>query len=289
VTTPTIRVSDLSLRYGRTHALNGVTFALDRGVTGFLGPNGAGKTTLLRILATAIAPDSGRLSVLDEDPLTARGRLRVRRRLGFLPQEPGFHRNFTAFEFVDYVAILKELVGRRERHREVRRVLAATGLDAVRGKKIKALSGGMRQRTALAAALVGDPDLLILDEPTVGLDPEQQLRFRELIAGLGEGRTVLLSTHRTEDVTAACQRVIVLDRGEIRFDGRPAELAGIASGRVWDSDSRAPGALAAWRTADGSYRNVGNPPDGAQLVPPALEDGYLLLVDPGAATVGSAA
>jgi ABC-2 type transport system ATP-binding protein len=288
VKTPTVRASDVVLRYGRTTALDGVTLDLEPGVTGLLGPNGAGKTTLLRILATAIVPDRGRLTVLGEDPLTASGRLRIRRRLGFLPQRPGFHRGFTAFEFVDYVAILKELTSRRERHEEVRRVLAATGLGALRGKKIRAMSGGMRQRTALAAALVGDPDLLILDEPTVGLDPEQQLRFRELIAELGEGRTVLLSTHRTEDVTAACQRVIVLERGGVRFDGRPAELAAVALGRVWAAPAKAPRALAGWRTADGTYRNVGDPPPGADLLAPTLEDGYLLLLD-SATAVGRAA
>jgi len=282
MTAPTVRASNLTLRYFRTLAVDGATFTMHDGVTGLLGPNGAGKTTLLRIVATALAADSGELTVLGDDPGTVAGRLAIRRRLGYLPQDPGFHPNFTAFEFVDYVAILKELVHRRTRHEEVRRVLDVVGLDAHRGKKLKALSGGMRQRVALAAALVGDPRLLILDEPTVGLDPEQRLRLREVIADLGEGRTVLLSTHQTEDVMMLCQRVIVLDHGAIRFDGEPADLAALARGRVWTSASRAPGALAGWRTGAGSYRNVGDPPPGADLLEPTLEDGYLMLVDPAA-------
>jgi ABC-2 type transport system ATP-binding protein len=275
----TVHVSDLALRYGRTAALDGVSFSLQDGVTGLLGPNGAGKTTLLRILATAITADRGELSVLGHDPRTAPGRLAVRRRLGYLPQNPGFHPHFTAFEFVDYVAILKELANRRARHDEVRRVLHAVGLDGKRGVKIKALSGGMRQRVALAAALLADPALVILDEPTVGLDPEQRLRFRELIASSGEGRTVLLSTHQTEDVMTVCQRVIVLDHGRDRFQGVPADLSAVARGRVWTSASRSPGALAAWRTGAGTYHNIGEPPPGAQLVDPSIEDGYLLLID----------
>jgi len=287
-TAPTVQASGLTLSYGRTAALAGVTFSLSDGVTGLLGPNGAGKTTLLRIVATAMTPDEGELTVLGADPRTGPGRLSVRSRLGYLPQDPGFHPHFTAFAFVDYMAILKEMTERRTRHAEVRRVLAEVGLDAQRGKKIKALSGGMRQRVALAAALVADPELLVLDEPTVGLDPEQRLRFRELVAGLGEGRTVLVSTHQTEEVMQLCQRVIVLDHGAIRFEGPPAELAAVARGRVWTSPSRAPRALAAWRTGSGLYRHVGTAPPGADLVDPTVEDGYLLLVDVTATPAGAA-
>jgi ABC-2 type transport system ATP-binding protein len=199
--------------------------------------------------------------------------------MGYLPQNPGFHPTFTAFEFVDYIAILKELVHTRSRHEEVRRVLAEVGLDNQRGVKIRALSGGMRQRVALAAALLADPALMVLDEPTVGLDPEQRLRFREVIASCGEGRTVLLSTHLTEDVMTVCQQVIVLDHGRSRFQGGPVELAAVARGRVWTSVARSPGAVAAWRTGAGSFHNIGDPPPGAELIEPSIEDGYLMLID----------
>jgi len=272
-----VSVDTVTLRYGRTLALDDVSFGFADGVTGLLGPNGAGKSTLLRVLATAVRPDTGTVSVFGADPSNPTGRLAARRRLGYMPQEPGFHPNFTAFEFVDYVAILKELGERQSRHEEVRRVLDDVGLADVRGKRIKALSGGMRRRVALAAAIVGRPDLLILDEPTVGLDPEQRLRFRELIAELGERCTILLSTHQTEDVMSLCRRVIVLDTGRVRFDGTPTELADVARGRVWLSPERGLSTVASWRTGNDEYRNVGTPPSGVRLLDPTLEDGYLLL------------
>lgn len=285
--TPTVSASGLSLRYGGTRALDDVSLCLTGGVTGLLGPNGAGKTTLLRVLATALPADRGAFTVLGHDPASARGRQEVRRRLGYLPQTPGFHPDFTAFEFVDYVAILKEMTDRGVRHREVRRVLDETGLADVRGKRIRKLSGGMRQRVALGAALVGDPGFLVLDEPTVGLDPEQRMRFRELIAEAGEGRTVLLSTHQTEDVAMLCHRVIVMAGGRVRFEGTPAELTARAAGRVWSSTERDPGAKAGWRTGTGSFRNVGDPPAGADLLEPTLEDGYLLTLDGAGAEVAA--
>ncbi|MFE2518822.1 ABC transporter ATP-binding protein [Streptomyces mirabilis] len=277
--TPTVSASGLTLRYGGTVALDDVSLRLSEGVTGLLGPNGAGKTTLLRVLATAVPADRGAFTVLGHDPGTPSGRLDVRRALGYLPQTPAFHPDFSAFEFVDYVAILKELTDRSARHREVRRVLEAVDLSDVRGKRIKRLSGGMRQRVGLAAALVGDPGFLVLDEPTVGLDPEQRMRFREMIAESGVGRTVLLSTHQTEDVAMLCHRVIVMVRGSVRFEGTPAELTARAAGRVWSSTARDPGARAGWRTGTGSFRNVGDPPKGADLLEPTLEDGYLLALD----------
>lgn len=279
-----VTVEGLTFRYRRQTALAGVSFTVGAGVTGLLGPNGAGKTSLLRILATAVPPNSGAARILGSDPLTTAGRLVVRRQLGYLPQQPGFFPNFTAYEFIDYVAILKEITDRRRRREETLRVLTTVGLSDDRGKRIKALSGGMRQRVALAAAIVGDPRVLILDEPTVGLDPEQRLRFRELIAELGAGRIVLLSTHQTEDVSALCHRVIVLDRGVVRFDGAPAQLTALAENRVWHSAERSPQAVAAWRTGVGAVRNIGVPPPDADLLPATLEDGYLLLLDPSTAT-----
>ncbi|MFE3270784.1 ABC transporter ATP-binding protein [Streptomyces sp. NPDC059215] len=277
--TPTVSASGLSLHYGRTAALDDVSLRLQEGVTGLIGPNGAGKTTLLRVLATAVPADRGAFTVLGHDPATTSGRQDVRRRLGYLPQTPGFHPDFTAFEFVDYVAILKERTDRTARHREVSQVLESVDLTDVRGKRIKKLSGGMRQRVALAAALVGDPGFLVLDEPTVGLDPEQRMRFRELIARAGEERTVLLSTHQTEDVAMLCHRVIVMAGGRVLFEGTPADLAARAAGHVWSSTEREPAARAGWRTGTGSFRNVGDPPTGADLLEPTLEDGYLLTLD----------
>ncbi|MEO7555345.1 MAG: ATP-binding cassette domain-containing protein, partial [Acidimicrobiales bacterium] len=237
---PTVTVTGLRKRFGATVALDGVDAVFRPGVNGLLGPNGAGKTTLLRILATVMAPDAGGVEVLGCDPTSGAGRLAVRRRLGYLPQEPGFHQHFSAFEFVDYVAILKEWAERRPRHDEVRRVLTLVGLDAVMHKRIRQLSGGMRRRVGIAQALLGRPELLVLDEPTAGLDPEQRLRFRELLGTDAATATVLLSTHQTDDVAALCQRVVILLAGQIRYAGTPADLAAIADGRVWLASDRDP-------------------------------------------------
>jgi ABC-2 type transport system ATP-binding protein len=273
----TVTVTGLSKRFGATVALDGIDATFTPGVNGLLGPNGAGKTTMLRILATVLPADHGRVAVLGDDPSTGGGRLAVRRRLGYLPQEPGFHRHFSAFDFVDYVAILKEWADRKPRHDEVRRVLTLVGLDTVMHKRIGQLSGGMRRRVGIAQALLGRPDLLVLDEPTAGLDPEQRLRFRELLGTEASGATVLLSTHQTDDVAALCQHVVVLLAGQIRFTGTPTELATLASGRVWLAGERDPRADLAWVTGEGRVRHIGEPPTGAQLVDPTVEDGYLIL------------
>lgn len=272
-------IANVVKSFGGRRALDGVTLtAGDRGVVGLLGPNGAGKTTLMRILATVTAADAGAVRLLDRDPSVSAERTGIRRRLGYVPQEAGFPRGFTAFEYVDYVAILKEHVDRRARHDEVRRVLAAVDLTAVGGRKIRKLSGGMRRRLLIAQALLGDPDLLVLDEPTVGLDPEQRLRFRDTVSELAQACTVVISTHQTEDVGALCSRVVVLHDGRVLVDGSPADLAAIADGRVWIDATRHPGARLAWRTAEGTVRQIGDPPASATLVPPTLEDGYLLLI-----------
>jgi ABC-2 type transport system ATP-binding protein len=273
-----ITVDDVRKKFARTKAVDGVTLTMSDGVTGLLGPNGAGKTTLLRMLATVLAPDQGAISMLGLDPRNARERTAIRRSLGYLPQEPGFQRGFTVFEFVDYVAILKELTGSRARHEEVHRVIDSVDLTSVSGKRIRALSGGMRRRVALAAALLADPAILVLDEPTAGLDPEQRLRFRELISRAGEGRAVVLSTHQTEDVAALCRDVVVMNGGQVLFQGTPTQLAHHAMGQVWFTAERDPRARLAWRTGEGRHRNLGDAPPGVAPVEPTLEDGYLLLL-----------
>jgi ABC-2 type transport system ATP-binding protein len=277
MTLPTVTATALGKRFGPRVALTKVDLQLGPGITGLLGPNGAGKTTLLRIVATVLGADRGTLDVLGHDPTDADGRLAIRRRLGYLPQEPGFHRSFTAFEFVDYVAILKEWTERRARHDEVRRVLSLVGLEPVMGTPIKKLSGGMRRRVAIAQSMLGDPDLVLLDEPTAGLDPEQRLRFRELLSAVAARSTVVLSTHQTDDVAALCHHVVVLLGGEVRFTGTPQDLAALADGRVWIDAERDPSASLAWITGAGMVRHIGRPPAGADLVPPTVEDGYLTL------------
>jgi ABC-2 type transport system ATP-binding protein len=274
----TIALKTVSKSYGRTRALEDIDLTLRPGITGLLGPNGAGKTTLLRIIATALAADSGEARVLGFDPETPEGRVGIRRRLGYVPQETGFPRGFTAFGFVDYMAILKEWSNRSSRHHEVRRAVDLAGLTDVATKRVSALSGGQRRRVVLAQALLGRPDLLVLDEPTAGLDPEQRGRLRDVLGQAGESAAVLISTHQTEDVAALCERVIVMSGGSLVFDGGVPDLVGLAAGRVWMAAERHPNAQHAWRTGTGRIRNIGDPPVGADLIEPALEDAYLLLV-----------
>ncbi len=273
--TQAVQVRGLSKRYGSRTVIDRLELSLEIGVTGLLGPNGAGKTTLLRCLATTLAPDSGVIDALGCNPAVPDERTALRARLGYLPQDPGFYPHFSASDMVDYVAILKNIKDRGQRHREVRRVLAEVALADRSSTKVRKLSGGMKQRLALAQALLGSPELLILDEPMVGLDPEQRMRIRSLVSNIGETNVVLLSTHQTEDVAALCERVVVLNHGLIVFDGTPMELAGSAAGRVWMVAERPSGGLY-WRTADGRFRILGDRTTGADAVEPSVEDGYLL-------------
>ena len=267
----------LTKRFGPLAAVDDVDLSTGAGIVGLLGPNGAGKTTLLRILATVLAPDAGTTSLLGLDPARPHERLEIRRRLGYLPQSPRLYGGFTPFEMVDYVAVLKEQTDRSWRRREARAALEAVGLADRMHARIRTLSGGMQQRVALACALIGAPDLLVLDEPATGLDPEQRIALRSALAETASRGTVLLSTHNTAEVAALCQHVLVMDRGRICWSGSPAQLAGAAEGRVWESTADEPTALRSWLTGPGARRHLGTPPAGAELVPATVDDGYLLV------------
>jgi ABC-2 type transport system ATP-binding protein len=273
-----VRVEGVRKSYGGVAALAELDLELGPGITGLLGPNGAGKTTLIRILATLLPPSAGQVGVNGWWTSDLRDRVEIRRRLGYLPQDLGLYPRFTVFEFVDYLALLKELDDPAERHRRVRAALAAVELEDLARRKIRTLSGGMRRRVGIAQAIVADPLLLLLDEPTTGLDPEQRMRFRQLIAGIGEQRTVVLSTHLVEDVAAVCTQVVVLWQGRVRFHGTPSQLRQLADGQVWSSLDATAGAVASWRTESGAYRVLGERPSpAAEAVAPTVEDGYLLL------------
>jgi ABC-2 type transport system ATP-binding protein len=273
-----VRFQGVRKSYGGLVALADLDLELRPGITGLLGPNGAGKTTLIRILATLLAPSAGEVGVNGWHTSSPGDRVEIRRRLGYLPQDLGLYPRFTVFEFVDYLAILKELDDPADRHRRVRAALAAVELDDLARRKIRTLSGGMRRRVGIAQAIVADPQLLLLDEPTTGLDPEQRMRFRQLIAGIGEHRTVVLSTHLVEDVAAVCTRVVVLWQGRVRFHGNPSQLRELADGQVWSSPEDGAGAVASWRTEGGAYRVLGpQPSPAAEPAAPTVEDGYLLV------------
>jgi ABC-2 type transport system ATP-binding protein len=273
-----VRVEGLSRRYGSIRALDAVDLSLDRGITGLLGPNGAGKTTLLSVLATVNEPDAGQVSVFGLNPKDHGERVEIRRQLGYLPQELGYHRHFTVAAFLDYVAILKEIVDRRRRAEEVARVLAAVGMERFGRRRIRSLSGGFRQRLAIAQALLGSPQLLILDEPTAGLDTEQRLRFRELLSNLPGDPVIVLSTHQVDDIAAICPKVVVVLDGRIAFTGTPAALADTATGHVWTAEQRDPRAHMSWRDGENRWRHIGeHPPVDSRNAAPTIEDGYLLL------------
>ncbi|THA70678.1 ATP-binding cassette domain-containing protein [Streptomyces sp. A0958] len=220
----TARVEGLVQRRGRRAVLHDVSFTLGAGVTGLLGPNGAGKTTLLETLVTLIPPVDGDVTVLGHTLGTRTGRREVRRRVGFLPQRFGYHPGFTVSEFLTYVAWTKGL-DRQRTLRAVDDAMSLVDLEEQAGTRMRKLSGGMLQRAGIAATLVHGPELLVLDEPTVGLDPRQRAEFRRLIRQLADTTPVLLSTHLTDDVNAMCTSVLVLAEGNIAFQGTPQTLA----------------------------------------------------------------
>jgi len=222
-----VQARDLRVRAGRRMAVNGLDLRLGQGVHGLLGPNGAGKTTLIRALATVLRPAGGELELLGGQ-LDLRA---FRRRLGYLPQEFGYYPRFTVREFVEYMAWLKEMDPGHVPG-AVQRAIDRVGLTDRADDRMKTLSGGMLRRAGIAQAIVNDPDVLLLDEPTVGLDPTQRLDFRTLLRDLGSDACVLVSTHLVEDVAAACTSVVLVDEGRMVFQGTPADVA--ASGGSQD-------------------------------------------------------
>jgi ABC-type multidrug transport system ATPase subunit len=227
-----LAIDNLTHVYGNgVRALDGVSLTVPRGMFGLLGPNGAGKSTLMRSVATLQTPTSGSIRFDDIDVIKTPERLR--RTLGYLPQDFGVYPRVSAYDMLDHMAVLKGIGAAGPRKETVERLLNQTNLWAVRKKALAGFSGGMRQRFGIAQALIGDPSLIIVDEPTAGLDPEERNRFLNLLAEVGENVVVILSTHIVEDVADLCPRMAVLAAGRIQAEGAPHDLVERLAGRVW--------------------------------------------------------
>jgi ABC-type multidrug transport system ATPase subunit len=283
------RLFGLDLPREEVEALATVQFRADRGMVGILGPNGAGKTTLLRLLAGILEPSGGAITL--GGVRISRIRRHLANWVGYLPQDFGLPDDLTGREYLDYYALLYNIGTGQERTERVERLLEEVGLGDRSEDKIGNYSGGMRQRVAVARTLLRLPEVIIVDEPTVGLDPRERIRFRNLLARLAHGRVVLFSTHVVEDVAVACERVLVLARGEIVFDGAPPRLAETARDKVWQArlESSAVDGLPGDAQIvdrvpepDGSLRLrilcPFRPHPDAEPAEPTLEDGYLMLV-----------
>ena len=227
-----LEIANLSHTYANgTVALDDVSLSVPRGMFGLLGPNGAGKSTLMRTIATLQEPTAGSVRFGEIDVLAAPEKLR--RTLGYLPQDFGVYPRVSAAGMLDQMAVLKGITAKADRKEVVETLLNQTNLWAVRDKAIAGFSGGMRQRFGIAQALIGNPELIIVDEPTAGLDPEERNRFLNLLAGIGDNVVVILSTHIVDDVADLCPRMAVLANGRLQLDGRPVDLIAATRGRVW--------------------------------------------------------
>jgi ABC-type multidrug transport system ATPase subunit len=227
-----LAIRDLSKRYGNgVQALDRVSLTIGSGMFGLLGPNGAGKSTLMRTLATLQEADGGSARLDDIDVL--RDKQRVRRLLGYLPQEFGVYPKVSAQDMLDHFARLKGIVNGHERKAVVDALLERTNLAAVRKQKLGGFSGGMRQRFGIAQALIGNPKLVIVDEPTAGLDPEERVRFHNLLADIGRDVIVILSTHIVDDVADLCPRFAVINKGRVLLEGEPGAAVASLAGRMW--------------------------------------------------------
>jgi ABC-2 type transport system ATP-binding protein len=283
-----LSLESVTHRYPGGHeAVSGLSLDLGPGILGLLGPNGAGKSTLMRILATLSKPSAGRVRWQGEDIAAQPDGLRTA--LGYLPQDFGVYAALSAREFLAFLAAVKGLSGDKAKER-VEHCLAMVGLADAADKRLGDFSGGMRQRVGIAQALLNDPQLLIVDEPTVGLDPEERMRFRHLLTDLAGQRLVILSTHIVSDVEASATALAVMSGGKLRFHGTPEALIENAEGHVWEW-TIAPEAMAevrgkyvlcaSLRRPEGVRVRVvsaGTPHSVAQAVTPTLEDAYTYLL-----------
>jgi ABC-2 type transport system ATP-binding protein len=286
-----IRIQNLTKIYpgSQKPSLNRVSLEIRPGTFGLLGPNGAGKTTLIKILSTQIEATSGQ--VLMDDLDLNRNRTEIRKRLGYLPQHFGTYPKLSAWEFLDYMALMGGLHQRSIRMNRVESALNDVGLYDARNRESGTFSGGMMRRLGIAQAILADPDFLIVDEPTVGLDPEERIRFRGILGRLSKDRAILISTHIVGDISSICDDVGILGSGNLLFRGSPADLIHKAVGKAWEveaDDSQFEHLTKIFRIVtvniEGGLmrlRLVGDarPPENAVQVTPTLEDAYVYFMD----------
>lgn len=283
-----ITINNVSKRYDKNiYALRELSLEIGVGMFGLLGPNGAGKTTLMRILAGLIKPTDGTVHIFGHDVTTGTGKRIVKSQLGYLPQELGLYPDLTGAEFLDYVAILKGVGNKLERKAQTTSLLETVRIQDAANRRIKTYSGGMKRRLGIAQALIGNPRLLIVDEPTVGLDPEERVRLRNLLADMAQECTVILSTHIVGDISQSCNKVAVINQGQVTFHGSPHDLIAQARGKTWliTTDGERPNhqltLVSTLQLQEGVQFRVLGEPNGyanAQPVEPSLEDGYIWLM-----------
>ncbi|MDD4261982.1 MAG: ABC transporter ATP-binding protein [Syntrophaceticus schinkii] len=228
----TINISCLSKTYKNgTQALQDINLCIEQGIFGLLGPNGAGKTTLMRILATVMGFGEGKIEI---DGLDIRRDIyEIRKIIGYLSHEFGLYPNLTLMEFLDYICLLNEITNRNERKKRVTQAVEVTGLEKVANKKLKTFSGGMKRRAGIALCLLNDPRIIIVDEPTAGLDPEERIRYKNFLSVLGREKTIVFSTHIINDLENVCSEIGVIDRGKLLFNGYPEDLIDQVEEKVW--------------------------------------------------------
>lgn len=282
-----VMISDLVKDYGKFRAIDQVSLNIGKGIFGLLGPNGAGKTTLMKIITTLIPLTAGRVTVGGVDVMRDPGF--VRQHLGYIPQDFGFYKSLNAYQLLDYVGTMKGL-SRVQRKTQIDSLLEQVNLTKDAKRRVGGYSGGMKQRLGIAQALLGDPALIVVDEPTAGLDPEERIRFRNLLTRLSGQRTVILSTHIVADIEASCAAVAVLNQGRVIFNGSPQELVTHAHGMVWQLDIDP----AEYEQIEQSYKVISSKSNGGRLqlrvispdnpsgrgvpVEAGLEEGYMAVM-----------
>ena len=294
-----LELSGLTKTYGnKVRALDGVSLSITKGMFGLLGPNGAGKSTLMRTIATLQSPDQGSLTFGDIDILKDPQALRAT--LGYLPQDFGVYPRMSARAMLDHLAVLKGLSNAKERKQVVETLLEQTNLSQHANKAVASYSGGMRQRFGIAQALLGDPQLIIVDEPTAGLDPEERNRFHNLLSEIGENVVVILSTHIVEDVADLCPQMAIMNRGQIVSAGAPNDLIADLNGKVWArtiekselAGLRGKYQIISERLTVGKVRihvlADSDPGDGFQSIQPDLEDVYFATIRGGQSEAAAA-